>query len=175
MEIRTVTEFKRLFLRESVNKSGERCLIGKVVDKTTSPPTDLIVVCNPDTMRNSSIEKVGRWNVEVKAMKSGKGFVVLGGEWAFDKVELFIDDFKVQLLINGREEKLKEGEKFIPLSFDLRNYYDPKRVATSIRKKLAYMQIPDGVNIDDFIDFFLDQCKIQEKLYKKAITKGDGK
>ena len=172
MDIKTVTVFKRLFLRESTNKKGERCLIGKVVDKTTTPHTDLIVVCNPDTMEQHGIHEVGRWDVEVKPMKSGKGFVVVSADWSFDMVELFVTDFKVELLINGRNEKLKEDDRYIPLFFDCENFYEPKKVAKSIRKKLSYMQIPETVNTEDFIDCFIDQCEIIQKRYKQHINKG---
>lgn len=171
MEIRTVTEFKRLFLRESENKNGERCLIGKVVDKTTTPPTDLIVVCNPDTMKLCEISQRGRWDVEVKPMKSGKGFVVVAGSWAYDKIELSIEDFKVQLLINGRAEKLKDGDKYIPLFFDCKNYYEPKKIVRAIRQKLSYMQLPEEMDVDGAMEHFLEVCKDVEKEYKKSIDK----
>lgn len=175
MNIITSTTFKRLFMKESVNAKGERCLIGKVVDRSATPPVDLIVVCNPDTMKESGMNRTGRWDVGVKPMRSGRGFVVLSGEWCFDHISLQVEEFKISLLINGREEKLKVEGKYIPLYFDCRDYYNPTRVARSIRQKLSYMQLPENVDVDGFLDAFLQECVGIEKEYKKYMIKNVGK
>lgn len=175
MHILTSTKFKRLFLKESTNAKGERCLIGKVIDKSVNPEVDLIVVCNPDTMKESGINRTGRWDVEVKAMKSGKGFVVLSGVWCFDQISFQIDDFRIALLINGREEKLKTEGKYIPLYFDCRNYYDPQRIVRAMRQKLSYMQLPESNDVEAFLDCFIEESNKLEKEYRLYMIKNVGK
>lgn len=167
--IETVTTFHRLFLRESKNKKGERCFIGKV--KNMEDGTDLIVVANPDLLEKNGITETGRYDVEVKPMKNGRGFIVSAISWAFDKIEISTEETRVVLLINGREEKLKENGRFIPLSFDCERYYDPRKISENIRKKLGYMQLEEGKDIDGFLDAFVSLCKQTEKNYKKNIDK----
>ena len=124
-----------------------------------------------DVAERSGAVKSGRYDIEVKPMRNGKGFIVLSALWAFDKIEMQIDEYKVTILENERTAKLIRDGKHFPLVFNCRKYFDTKKIARNLEQKLGYMQLGDTIDTSGFVEVFLEQCKEAEKRYKQNIDR----
>lgn len=179
--------FTRLYFRKSKNKKGQECFISKIKSYTTGEngqklfTGDVIVVANsPSTLvgavNTGCIDREGRYDVECKLMQSGKGYIVTRATWTIDILDVRISGFKCQFLINGSEDKLRTDDgKFIPLSFDAENYYDPEKIVLAIERKLKFVQVPDSFNKQNFLDNFYTKCDEVNTKYKKALKTGEVK
>ena len=171
--------FSRLFFKESKNKKGELCYVGKVKiykdiegGKKKQYDGDKIVIGNTKGNEVCGINKEGRWDVTCRKMGKGDGYIVLFASYTFDKISFVQSDTSVQFLINGREEKLKtEDNKFIPLSFNAARWYDPTIILHNISRKLIFLQLPQDFNFVTWGESFLKACKEAENKYNKSLLK----
>ena len=179
--------FTRLFFKKSKNKKGEECYISKVKnydilsDGKKKFLGDAIVIANTCGSQKSTINKEGRWDVKVKKMDKGSGYVVVDAVWTLDRPDFSNCDNRVAFTINGREEKLKTDDgKYIPLYFDVKNWYDPETVFHNIERKMKFLQLGADFSLEIFKNRFLALCEQEEKNYgklakKQKITKTDEK
>lgn len=179
--------FTRLYFRKSKNKKGQECFISKIKSYTTGDDGkklytgDVIVLANSPSnlggvVNTGYIDKEGRYDVECKLMQSGKGYLVTRAIWTTDILDARVSGFKCLFLINGVEEKLRtEDGKFIPLSFDASNYYDPEKIVEAIDRKLKFTQIPSNFDRFSFFANFLRKCDEVNTKYKKAVKSGEVK
>ena len=166
--------FTRLFFRKSKNKKGEECYISKIKnydildDGRKKFLGDAIVIANTCGSQKSTINREGRWDVKVKKMEKGSGYVVVDAVYTIDAVNFSVANCKVSFTINGREEKLKTDDgKFIPLYFDARNWYEPTTIYYNIERKFKFLQLPPDFSTEFFKNRFLALCEQCEKDYLK--------
>lgn len=174
--------FTRLFFKKSKNRKGEICYISKVKHYENDPKTDkkkfvgdLIIIGNIEGKNKCSINKEGRWDVKCGKMNKGNGYVVVDAQWTTDTLEAQIDGFRVSVLINGKEEKLKtEDGKFIPLYFDRENYYEPEIIQENIERKIKFLQLPADFSVEGFFTNFHRMVEVVNTSYKKHIQENPG-
>lgn len=166
--------FERLYFRESTSKRGEKCFVAKIREYTQSETGekeykgDAIVIANTSGKYKTTIDEEGKWDVSVMPMNKGKGYVVLLANRATDKIQIKEVEDRVLVLVNGREEKLKtEDGHFIPISFFCEQWYDPKKIINTIKRKMEYLQLGEGFDKEEFFAFFLDACSRVEREYAK--------
>jgi len=171
--------FTRLYFKESEHREGGKCWIAKLkYDPETGERMEngtLIVLANTSGKLATNIDKEGRWDVVCIPMKSGKGFIVVESSWTEDDIELEIEDYRVSLVINDKIEKLKtEDGKFIPLYFDRKRWYDPKKILPSIRRKMEHLQLPSDFSVDILCKEFLEACDEVSEEYARDMKKASG-
>lgn len=153
-------KFLGMFFKESVNRRKEKCFIGKV---RVPNEGDLIVIANPNLCE---VSKMGRWDVEVEPIKQGKGFFVTSAKFSRDELSIVtdIDGGKVSVLVNGRENKLKrrmpDGEKYIPLVYDIEQRHSVRKVVVNIEEKIGFLQLDPEFSVSKFINEFEDACEV---------------
>lgn len=175
-----ITPMKRLYFKKSKNRKGTPCFIAKMKEYTQADGGrkefvgDVIVIANTDKCK---VHKSGRWDVEVKEMYKAKGYIVVNAEWTIDSLDFEIDwaDYRVLLLANGQETKLKKKDeanrdKFLPLSFNAENYYPINKIADNIRAKSAFLQLSPAFNIEYFLQEFERACEAVHKEYKGTVS-----
>ena len=106
-------------------------------------------------------------------MKSKKGWIVIDAKYTQDEVSINTEGRVVMVLINGKEEKLRtEDRVLIPLRFDRDNWYEPKKIVPSIKRKFEHLQLPNTFDFNTFKSDFLHQCSEVSKKYAKDVKKG---
>lgn len=169
---------QRLYFKRSKNKQGKECFIAKVknVEKVEGEKPkhngDLIIIGNTDRCK---INEAGRWDVTVRKMVNGTGYLVLEAEWTTDSMEFEIDwnENKVLFMVNGEETKLKRmatdgsGMKYFPLSFSAEDFYPIKKIVKNIREKSEFLQLGVGFNLDSFLGEFSRACEAIYKAHKE--------
>jgi len=169
--------FTRLYFRESKSRNDELCFVSKVREYIKDENTgekeylgDAIVIANTTGKYKCGISEEGKWDVNVMPMNKGKGYVVLTASRSTDKLEIKEMEDRVLVLVNGREEKLKtEDGHFIPISFFCKQWYDPKKIVKTIRRKMEYLQLAEDFNEEEFFADFISTCRRVERGYNKKV------
>ncbi len=153
-------EYDRLYFRPSTKIKGKFVArIKRYKDNGTGKQVhdkDEIVVAN----EGSGVLREGKWDVKVKRMKKGDGYVVLSARLAEDRMSMKRERYCVVVMINGREDKLVcQDGAILPLSFSSKKYYDPDKIGGTIRRKAEYLQLNPAFDLTQFIDLFIAECK----------------
>lgn len=156
------------YFREGLNRKREMIFVGKKKVVQGDKLGCEIVLANPPKSGEIGIDVAGRWDVECRAMDSGKGWVVTSATYSQDKLEVRRFNWGVEILINGERGMYRDEEgRRIFLSLDFRNWFNPEIIKNCFYDKLQYLQLDSRFDPREFLIWFEQECVAHEKNYKK--------
>ena len=124
---------------------------------------DLIVIAE----KGSGVKAKGRYDVKVKPMQKGKGYIVVDAKLYHDKFSIIREGFRVIVTVNDKQDRLiREDGSTVPLSFSPKKYYDPVKICDNIKAKCGYLQIDPKWDMEAFFTKFIADCEVAYKEYE---------